>query len=209
MAESAVSSAEPVWPRDHRYDILAVVSSAGGVKALIQVLGALPADFAVPVLVVQHLDPRHETVLAEVLDRRTPLQVKLAEAGEIVVAGTVYVAPPNRHLCVEPGGVVALSTSRLIHFVRPSADPLFESVAAVYDSHAIGCVLTGTGSDGSEGVRAIGACGGTIVVEDPASAEFKGMPQAAVATGVVDYVLPLDDIAAVLRGLVDTNRTSR
>ncbi|AZP19218.1 chemotaxis protein CheB [Streptomyces aquilus] len=189
-------------PED-QYAIVAVASSAGGVQGLIALLGALGPDLPVPVLVVQHLDPRHRTVIAEVLSRRTDLMVKLAEDGERALPGTVYIAPPDRHLLVGSDGVLALSRTELVHFVRPSADLLFESVAAAYGPRAIACVLTGTGRDGAMGLDAVKSRGGTVLAQDPLTAEFKGMPQAAVDTGAVDYVLPLEEIPAVIRGLVE------
>ncbi|PXX60428.1 two-component system chemotaxis response regulator CheB [Nocardia tenerifensis] len=192
---------------DDQYAVVAMTSSAGGITALFKVLGALPATLPVPVLVVQHLDPRHKTVLAELLARRTELHVKLAEAGETIQPGTVYIAPPDYHLLVEPRGALTLIRSELVHFVRPSADLLFESVAGAYGRRAIACVLTGSGGDGATGVRAIKARGGTVIAQDPDDAEFKGMPSAAVATGDVDLVLPLDEIADVIRALL-TESTS-
>lgn len=186
-----------------RYAVVALAASAGGITALTRVLGELPIRFPVPVLVVQHLDPRHETVIADVLGRRTKLQVKLAESEERVQPGVVYVAPPNRHLLVTKPGVVTLTSTELVHFVRPSADLLFESVADAYGSHALACMLTGTGRDGATGIGAVKSRGGTVIVQDPATAEFKGMPEAAVANGPVDFVLPLDEIGAVIRGLVE------
>lgn len=189
-----------------QYAIVAVASSAGGIQALGAVLGALGADLPVPVVVVQHLDPRHRTLLAEVLTRRTELSVKLAEDQERVEPGTVYLAPPDRHLLVGPDGSIALTNSELVHFVRPSADLLFESVAGAYGPGAIACVLTGTGLDGSMGVEAVKSRGGTVIAEDPESAQFSGMPSAAVATGSVDFVLRLDEIAAAIRGLVENKR---
>ncbi|MFC9434657.1 chemotaxis protein CheB [Nocardia sp. NPDC057030] len=182
--------------------MVAIASSAGGVTALFKVLGGLPGTLPVPVLIVQHLDPRHKTVLAELLSRRTELRVKLAESGELAQPGVVYIAPPNYHLLVEPHGVLALSASELVHFVRPSADLLFESVAGAYGPRAIACVLTGTGRDGASGISAVKSRGGTVVVQDPDNAEFDGMPRAAVATGDADLVVPLDEIADVIRGLV-------
>ncbi|MEU5434653.1 chemotaxis protein CheB [Streptomyces sp. NPDC020719] len=189
-----------------RYDIVAVASSAGGIHGLGVLLGALGADFPVPVLIVQHLDPRHRTVIAEVLARRMSLPVKLAEDGERAEPGVVYVAPPDRHLLVGPEGTLSLSRSELVHFLRPSADLLFESVAGAYGPRAIACVLTGTGSDGAMGVDAVKSRGGTVIAQDPGTAEFKGMPEAAVGTGAVDFVLPLEEIATVIRGLVETER---
>ena len=190
-----------------RYGIVAIAASAGGVQALSAVLGGLPADFPVPIVVVQHLDPRHETILADILDRRSALLVTLAEAGVPVSGGTAYLAPPNHHLLVGPGGVLSLTDTDRTHFVRPSADQLFESIADVYGPRAIACVLTGTGLDGASGVRAIKAAGGTVVVEDPEVAEFAGMPSAAVHTGAVDLVVPLSEIAAKLSALVAVRRT--
>jgi two-component system chemotaxis response regulator CheB len=190
---------------DH-YSIVAVASSAGGIQALSALLGALGPQLSVPVVVVQHLDRRHRTVLAEVLARRTELRVKLAEAEEHVLPGTVYLAPPDRHLLVDSEGMLSLSHTELVHFVRPSADLLFESVAAAYGPAAIACVLTGTGQDGAMGVEAVKSRGGTVIVQDPLTAEFTGMPQSAMATGAVDFVLPLDEIATVVRGLVEAKR---
>ncbi len=185
------------------FDIVALAASAGGIGALGKVLAAFPAGFRVPVLVVQHLDRRHETVIANVLARRTALPVKLAQAHEHISGGTVYVAPPDRHLLVDSAGVLALTGSELVHFVRPSADLLFESVAGAYGPRALAAVLSGTGRDGAMGLAAVKARGGTTIVQDPTSADFAGMPEAAVAAGTVDFILPLNEIGAVIRDLVD------
>lgn len=186
------------------FNIVAVAASAGGIHALVTVLGGLGADLPVPVLVVQHMDPHHRTVLAEILDRRTALHVKLAEAGESVRPGTVHIAPPDRHLIVDRDGTLGLTLGDRVHFLRPSADPLFESVADAYGARAVAVILSGTGSDGAKGVDAVKAQGGTVIAQDPETADFTGMPEAAVGTGAVDFVLPLEDISALIRGLVDT-----
>jgi len=136
------------------------------------------------------------------------LKVKEAENAENISTGTVYIAPPNRHLLVTPGGSISLSESELVHFVRPSADLLFESVAACYKERAICVVLTGTGSDGSMGVQAIKKMGGTVIVQDEKSSEFFGMPSAAIQTGQVDFVLPLVEIAPALVTLVMKGETT-
>jgi two-component system chemotaxis response regulator CheB len=184
------------------FDIIALAASAGGLKALSQVLTALPADFPASIVVVQHLDPRHRSLMADILSRRTALQVKQAEEGNRLTAGTAYIAPPNRHLLVNPDSTLSLSQSELVHFVRPSADLLFESVAASYKDRAVAVVLSGTGSDGSMGVRAIKKMGGTVIVQDEKTAEFFGMPGAAMQTGCVDFILPLDEIPSALVTLV-------
>jgi two-component system chemotaxis response regulator CheB len=184
------------------FDVVAMAASAGGLTALSQVLAGLPDDFPAAIVVVQHLDPRHPSLMATILSRRTPLHVKQAEEGEHVVVATVYIAPPNRHLLVNPDGTLSLSQSELVHFVRPSADLLFESVAASYRERAIAVVLTGTGSDGVMGVQAIKKMGGTVIAQDEATAEFFGMPGAAIQSGSVDFVLPLDEIPTALIALV-------
>lgn len=103
------------------YDIVAVAASAGGLRALSQVLADMPADFGVPIVVVQHLDPRHRSLLADILSRRTRLTVKQAAEGNTLEPGIVYIAPPNRHLLVNPDATLSLAQSELVHFVRPSA----------------------------------------------------------------------------------------
>jgi two-component system chemotaxis response regulator CheB len=184
------------------YDLVALAASAGGLTALSQVLSNLPADFPAAVVLVQHLDRRHRSLMAEILGRRTALQVKQAEEGDRLQPSTVYIAPPDRHLLVNPDSSLSLSQSELVHFVRPSADLLFESVAASYRERAIAVVLTGTGSDGNMGVQAIKKMGGTVIAQDEQSAEFFGMPQAAIQTGSVDFILSLDEIAPALVTLV-------
>jgi two-component system chemotaxis response regulator CheB len=184
------------------FDVVAVAASAGGIGALGEMLGGLPRSFPASIVVVQHLDPRHRSLMADILRRRTELRVQQASEGEHMLRGTVYIAPPDRHLLVNPDGTLSLTQSELVHFVRPSADLLFESVAGSYKDRAIGVVLTGTGSDGSMGVGAIKKMGGTVIAQDGNSAEFSGMPLAAIHTGHVDFVLPLDEIPSALVTLV-------
>ena len=184
------------------FDVVALAASAGGLKALSQVLSGLPPDFPASIVLVQHLDPRHRSLMSDILNRRTPLLVKQAEESDLLKPGTVYVAPPNRHLLVNPDGTLSLSQSELVHFVRPSADLLFESLAASYKDRALAVVLTGTGTDGNMGVRAIRKMGGTVIVQDKETSQFFGMPGAAIQTGAADFVLPLDEIACAVIRLV-------
>jgi two-component system chemotaxis response regulator CheB len=139
--------------------------------------------------------------MAQILGRRTGLRVKQAEEGDLLAAGTVHIAPPDNHLLVNPDGRLSLTQTELVHFVRPSADLLFESLAASYKERAIAVVLTGTGSDGSMGVRAVKKMGGTVVAQDE-TAEFFGMPGAAIDSVDVDFVLPLREIPQALMTLV-------
>ena len=183
------------------FDVVALAASAGGLNALTHVLAALPGDFPAALVVVQHLDPRHRSLMADILSRRTALPVKEAAEGDELRAGRAYVAPPNRHLLVNPDRTLSLTQTQLVHFVRPSADLLFESTAASFKERAIAVVLSGSGSDGSMGVKAIKKMGGTVIVQDAKNAEFTGMPEAALATGLADFVLPLAEIAPALQKL--------
>ncbi len=187
---------------DAAFDVVAIAASAGGLTAISKVLSHLPVGFPASIVVVQHLDPRHRSLMAEILSRNTPLQVKQAEEGDRLNPATVYIAPPNQHLLVNSDGSLSLSQSELVHFVRPSADLLFESVAASHKDRAIAVVLTGTGSDGSMGVQAIKKMGGTVISQSEESAEFSGMPLAAIQTKCVDFVLTLEEIASALVTLV-------
>ena len=188
--------------RPSAFDIIAIAASAGGLSAVRQLLAALPGDFPAAIVVVQHLDPRHRSLMAEILSRRTNLRVKEAQDGERLDAGTVYIAPPNRHLLVNADRTLSLTQTELVHFVRPSADLLFESVAASFKERAIAIVLSGTGGDGAMGVKAINKMGGTVLAQDEKSSEFFGMPGAAMATGCVDFMLPLEEIPSALITLV-------
>jgi two-component system chemotaxis response regulator CheB len=187
---------------DSSFDVVAIAASAGGLNAINIILSSLPAIFPASIVVVQHLDPRHRSLMAEILARNTSLRVKQAEEGDTFEPAKVYIAPPDHHLLINSDGTLTLSKSELVHFVRPSADLLFESVAASHKERAIAVVLTGTGSDGSMGVQAIKKMGGTVICQDVETAEFSGMPLAAMQSKCVDFSLPLDKIAAALVTLV-------
>jgi two-component system, chemotaxis family, protein-glutamate methylesterase/glutaminase len=178
--------------------VVALAASAGGLAALSRIVSALPPGFPAPVLVLQHLDPRHRSWLAEILGERTGLRVAQALAGELLAAGTVLVAPPGHHLLVGPDGVLSLADTDRVRFSRPSADVLFASLAESWGEGAIAVVLSGRGLDGADGVRAIKRRGGTVIVQEEASAQYAGMPSAAILTGVADQILPLDGIAPAL-----------
>ena len=143
------------------FDVVALAASAGGLNALSQVLSGLPRDFPAAVVVVQHLARRHRSLMADILSRRTALHVRQAAEGDRLTPGTVFIAPPDRHLLANPDNTLSLSQSELVHFLRPSADLLFESVAASCRHRVIGVVLSGSGSDGSMGVRESRRWGGS------------------------------------------------
>jgi len=179
-----------------------VAASAGGLGAIASVLSTLQADLAAAVVVVQHLDPHHRSLVAEILARRTRLPVEEARDGERLRSGRVCVAPPDHHVLVNSDGTLSLSRSALVRFLRPSADLLFESAAAAYGPHAIAVVLTGTGRDGAAGAEAVKRMGGMVIAQDAATSAFFGMPGAAISTGAVDLVLPLERIGPAVTAAV-------
>jgi two-component system chemotaxis response regulator CheB len=185
--------------------VVATGSSAGGLHALMVVLEGLPAAFPGAVVVAQHMDPKHPSLLVGLLARRTALVVRAAEAGLKLVAGTVYVAPPDHHLLVQPNARMMLTRGEKVHFVRPAVDVLFNSVAESCCERAAAVILSGTGFDGADGCRDISRCGGHVIVQDEASSEFTGMPQSARATGLANQILPLGDIAGALVAWADGN----
>jgi two-component system, chemotaxis family, protein-glutamate methylesterase/glutaminase len=166
------------------------------------VLGRLPAHLGAIVVIVQHVDPRHRSLMPQVIGRQSQLTVMHAEEGMQLEVDHVYLAPPDRHLLIKRKGTLTLTDSELVNFVRPSADLLFESVAAAYGERAIAVVLTGSGHDGALGVTAIKQRGGLVVAQDEGSSDFFGMPGAAIKTGAVDYVLALHEIPPKLVTLV-------
>jgi two-component system chemotaxis response regulator CheB len=187
--------------RASRFPVVAVAASAGGLRALERVFGDLPAGFPAPILVVLHLDRHHPSVLAQLLGRHTRMRVCEARDGAALEPGMIYIAPPDRHLEAAPDGRVGLTQGALVHYVRPAADRLFESAALAFGPRTIAVVLTGTGLDGATGVSAVKKRGGTVIAQDEASSEYFAMPDAAIRTGDVDFVLPLDQIAPKLIAL--------
>jgi len=176
---------------------VAIGASAGGIAALQSVLGALPTDFPVPILVVLHLDPDHPSRMAALLQRRSKLPVHEAVHGRRLAAGTVYVAKPDHHLEVSKGRI-RLTRSPRVHFSRPSIDRLFQSIGREFGEGAVAVLLSGSGRDGSEGILAVRRHGGLTVAEHRSTAEHAAMPTAAIQTGAVDAVLPAHAIAAFL-----------
>jgi two-component system chemotaxis response regulator CheB len=168
-------------------------ASAGGVQALRTIVATLPADLPAAVLIVLHLDPRGRSLLPSLIASVTRLRVRDVRDEGTVEAGSVYVGVPDRHLFVL-NGRIRLGASAPIHYVRPSVDRLFESVALGWGPAAAGVILTGNGADGAAGVTAIKRAGGYTIAQDPVDAEHPGMPRAAIATGFVDSILPLAEI---------------
>jgi len=187
-----------------KFQAIAIGVSSGGVQALKLLLGGLPADFPLPILIVQHISPEAGSGMAKLLDDLCGIRVKEADEQERIAPATVYLAPPNYHLLVERSGTLALSADRPVSYARPSVDVLFESAAAVFGPALIGIVLTGANYDGSRGVQIIKQKGGVVIVQDPDDADTPQMPLAAIAATEVDHVVALADMPELLQRLAGT-----
>jgi two-component system chemotaxis response regulator CheB len=175
--------------------VVLIAASADGIGATSQIIRALPRDFPAAVVIVQHRPPFRPSLLTNLLASRTDLVVTDALTGYRLRPGTIYLAKPDRHLMFSETGTFRYVDGRRIRFLRSSANPLFESAARVFGPNAIAVVLTGSGMDGTDGVQAVKTRGGTVIAQDPATASHPEMPSAAIRTGTVDYVLPLEQIA--------------
>jgi two-component system chemotaxis response regulator CheB len=180
-------------------------SNDAGVDALSDVLSALPADFPAAITVVQPLDPQQFSQLIDILSQRISMIVKQAQQGDSLLAGTIYIAPPHNHLLINSDNTISLFSSELVHFARPSVDLLFDSVAASFRQRAIAVVLTGTDGDGVMGVKAIKTKGGIAIAQEATSGSVD-MHKFAVENGNIDWVVPLNEIAATLIKLLIEER---
>lgn len=174
---------------------IAIGVSAGGMHALSTIIPALPKDFPIPIVVIQHISPLSDNYTTRYLDSISRIHVKEVDEKERLRKGTVYTAPPNYHVLVEEDETFSLSVEERINFARPSVDVFFESAAEVYGDSLIGVILTGANSDGSKGLKKIKEEGGVTVVQDPQNAEVEGMPKAALETVTPHFVLKLDELA--------------
>jgi two-component system chemotaxis response regulator CheB len=188
------------------YEAVVIGASAGGMRALTAILSRLPEAFAAPIAIVQHVDAQADGYLAEHLNAACALTVKEAEDKESLRAGTVYLAPGGYHLLVEPDRSLSLSVDEKVNFARPAIDVLFESAADAFGGALIGVVLSGGNGDGASGLKAIKRRGGVAIVQDPACAEARQMPQAALAAAKADHVVGLDGVAALLIELCGDKR---
>lgn len=185
-----------------RFDIVALAASAGGPPALARLLSDLPGTPRVPFVAVQHNSKGWMPALATWLEATSGRPVKVATEGEVLDAGTLYLAPDDAHLGVDASGHARFGQDGPIGGFRPSATYLFDSVGRAYGPHALAVILTGMGSDGTAGLRGMHDRGARVIAQDEESSAVFGMPGAAVAAGVCDEVLPLSAIAARVAALV-------
>lgn len=181
-----------------RYKIVVIGASAGGLTAFETLLKPLPADFAIPIVIVQHVSPDSENYMVTYLNDHASLRVKEADEKEVVLPGSVYVAPPNFHVMIEEDLSITLSVEERVNFSRPSIDVLFETAAFSIRKDVIGIVLTGGNQDGAMGLKRIKETGGLTIVQSPDEAQVDIMPSAAISVVHPDYVLSLNEISELL-----------
>lgn len=178
-------------------DIVVVGASAGGIEALRVLTGALPVDLSASLFIVVHTSPEAPGMLADIFNRSGRLPATYATDGELIEKGRIYVAPPDRHLLIEPNRVRVTRGPKENRF-RPAVDPLFRSAAQTYGPRVVGVILTGYMDDGTAGLWAVKQLGGTAIVQDPVDALVPFMPLSAVTHVKVDYCVPLEEIAPLL-----------
>ena len=184
-------------PATRDIDAVAIGASAGGVEVLSVLLSALPASCRASFFIVVHIPRERPSLLADVFGAKCALPVREAEDKEPVQPGTVYFAPPDYHLLLDRGPVLALSSDEPVHFSRPSIDVLFDSAADIYGERLLGLILTGANQDGAEGLAAVGRAGGRTVVQEPSGAAVPFLPEAALQEGPVEFVLSLAQLQEV------------
>jgi two-component system chemotaxis response regulator CheB len=181
-------------PRAQEVKAIVIGISTGGFETLKELLGALPKDFPLPIFIVLHISPGSGSGMAELLDEVCNIHVKEADEQELPAGGTVYLAPADYHLMVEPDGKLGLSTDPPVNYARPSVDALFETAAEAFGKGLVGVILTGAGSDGSRGLKRIKEMGGVTVVQKPEDAVAGSMPNNAIMAVTPDYIVALADL---------------
>ncbi len=198
QAEQATSLSGPVRTKTGRVDVVAIGTSTGGPPALQSIIPRLPADFPAGVVIVQHMPPGFTRTLAERLNSQSRLEVSEAEEGDLLRPGRVLVAPAGRHFYLKKRNskyTVHLSDKPSDSLHRPSVDIMMESAAKACGSQVLGVLLTGMGSDGARGMKAIKEAGGMTIAESEETCIVFGMPKSAIEEGVVDKVVPLHEMA--------------
>ncbi len=188
-----------------QYEAIVIGVSSGGMNALKFISSALPADFSIPIIIVQHVSARSDNEWIKLLNKKSNLTIKEADEKEKIETGNVYIAPANYHLMIENDKTFSLTIDEYVNFARPSIDVLFESAAEAYKDKLIGVVLTGSNNDGSKGIKRIKELGGMAIIQDPETAESPIMPASAIAACLSgrqavqpDYILSLEKIVQLL-----------
>ena len=187
------SKKSPAAPAGAAFPIVGIGASAGGLEAIEQFLKHVPAGSGMAYVIVQHLDPTHKGIMSELLQRSTPMKVVQVKDRTKVLCDCVYVIPPNKDMSILHG-VLHLLAPTSPRGLRLPIDYFFRSLAADQHEHSVGVILSGMGSDGTLGLRAIKEMAGVVLVQEPASAKFDSMPRSAIDAGLADIVAPLEEL---------------
>ena len=181
-------------------EAVVIGASLGGIDALGEILPRLPKSYPLPIIIVLHIPSDRASLLSDVFQLKTELRVKEADEKEVIQPGTVYFGPPGYHLLIEHDRSFSLSTEERVHYARPSIDVLFESAADAFRNRLVGLLLTGANEDGAEGLKRIQDLGGLALVQNPATAQARAMPEAgcALLSASHEQILSLDEIVRVL-----------
>jgi len=188
-----------------QYEAIVIGVSSGGMMALKFIFSALPSDFHIPIIVVQHVSTHSDNEWIKLLNDKSNLIIKEADEKEKIETGKVYIAPSNYHLMIEKDKTFSLTIDERVNFARPAIDVLFESAAEVYKNKLIGIVLTGSNNDGTKGIKRIKELGGLAIIQDPETAESRNMPASAIAAILPDYILSLEKIVQLLIKITQPN----
>lgn len=198
-------------PRLHteRIDILAIGVSTGGPNALTSLIPRIPANFPVPIVIVQHMPPVFTGLLADNLDKKSQIRVAEAKEGDVLRSGQVLIAPGNHHMTIEYRNnkhIVQLNQDPAENYCRPAVDVLFRSVSKQFGANALAVVMTGMGQDGALGSGVINKAGGHVLVQDEATSVVWGMPRAVVMAGMADEIIPLEGLSHAIIQRVNRKR---
>jgi two-component system chemotaxis response regulator CheB len=184
--------------KEYEFDAIVIGASAGGLYVMINILKPLPVNYPIPIIVVQHRAKDERSLLEEVLQQKCKIRIKQADEKEALQGGFVYFAPPDYHLLVENNFTFSLSYDAPVNYSRPSIDVLFETAASVFKQRLLGIILTGANKDGALGMKKIRKLGGITIAQQPETADYREMPQAAINTGSIQHILTPDAIGNFL-----------
>lgn len=182
-------------------ELIVIGTSAGGVDILNKIAPAFSKTSRLKVAVVIHLSPEGPNLIPSLMGDHCVLRVKEAEPGEPMENDTIYIAPPDYHLCVEPNHILSLSSEDALNYSRPSIDVLFDSAAYAYGNKVLGILLTGANHDGAAGLRTIQKMGGMTIVQKPSEAEWDVMPKSAIDIMTPDYILTTEEIINKIKNI--------
>jgi len=198
----------PESPTEPKRDIVVIGASRGGIEAIGGIVAALPPNLQSTLLIVLHISPTHASLFPAILSKASRLPAEHGRNDTRIERGRIYVAPPDHHMTIGPIGFIRLDQGPKENHTRPAADPLFRSAASIYGSRVIGIILTGGGSDGTQGLIAIEQAGGLAIVQDPGDARDPSMPMSALLDDNPDLCLPLSEIPGVIIRLSSVSQGS-